>query len=228
MSDPTRTPTLSARSLTAALPGDSGDVVVLDDISLELAPGEIVDITGPSGSGKTTLLRALARLLPDARGELALNGRPADEMSAQEWRTHVALLPQKPAIVEGSIRDNLLVPWRFKVRAHAAAPDDSALAAALAEVGLSALSLDRDSARLSVGQQARVALLRVFLARPAVLLLDEPDAALDEASAEAVRSTVTRLATECGAVIRVRHRADDGLASRRLLLADGRLDEVPR
>ena len=66
----------------------------------------------------------------------------------------------------------------------------------------------------------------MLLARPQVLLLDEPDAALDDASAEAVRATVARFAADGGAVVRVRHRGDDGLASRRLLLADGGLIEV--
>jgi putative ABC transport system ATP-binding protein len=228
MTEGTRRPLLSARSLRAALPSEAGEVAVLDGISFDLASGEIVDITGPSGSGKTTLLRALARLLPSATGELTLRGMPACEIPPQQWRTEVALMPQKPVIVVGCIRDNLLVPWRFKLRAHEAAPDDAALSEALAEVALDDLALERDSARLSVGQQARVAMVRVMLTRPAVLLLDEPDAALDHASAEAVHAMVARFAERGGAVTRVRHRGDDGLAGRRLSLAGGRLTEVLR
>ena len=225
---PTQTPALSARALTASLPSDDGRALVLDDIALDVMPSEIVDIIGPSGSGKTTMLRALARLLPDQAGDLRLLGQQAREMTPQQWRCKVALLPQKPAIVAGSVRDNLLMPWRLKARADETPPDDAALGSALAEVALTDIDPDRDAARLSVGQQARVALLRVLLTSPDVLLLDEPDAALDDASADAVRAMIVLFAEKGGAVVRVRHRGDDGLAHRRFRLAAGVLGEVAR
>jgi putative ABC transport system ATP-binding protein len=213
---------LQAHDLVAVLAGDNGDVRVLDCVSLELSAGSITDVVGPSGSGKTTLLRALARLLPGATGLLALDGRPAEKILPQEWRAQVALLPQKPAIVPGDVLGNLVLPWTLKVRHASARPTQSELTAALSRVHLD-VALDRDAARLSVGQQARVALLRVLLTAPKVLLLDEPDAALDEASALAV-AEMTREFTEAGgAVCRVRHHRSDGLASRRLHLEHGRL-----
>jgi putative ABC transport system ATP-binding protein len=216
---------LSASALVAVLPGDSGDVRVLDGVSIALAPGEIIDIVGPSGSGKTTLLRALARLLPDATGALALDGISAETVSASKWRAAVALLPQKPAIVGGTVRDNLLLPWTLKVRRGVPQPDTTALEAAVDSVRLD-VALDRDASRLSVGQSARVALLRVLLTRPRVLLLDEPDAALDEASAAAVGELTVRFAAEGGGVVRVRHHVADGLATRRLHLEGGTLADA--
>ena len=157
---------LSARSLTASLPGDVGPVKVLQSVSLDVAEGELIDVVGPSGSGKSTLLRALARLLPQMGGELSLQGRDAKQFTPQQWRGQVALLPQKPAIVPGSVRDNLLLPWTLKTRSHDKPPTDDALVSALADVALADIDLDRDAARLSVGQQARVALLRVLLTNP--------------------------------------------------------------
>lgn len=222
---------LEAHELTCVLPGDAGDVRILDGASLAVAPGAIVDVTGPSGAGKTTLLRALARLLPGATGSLSLDGTPAEKIAPAIWRASVALLPQKPAIVAGSVRDNLLLPWALKVRratgssAHAAPPADAALAAALARVHLD-VALDRDAARLSVGQAARVALLRVLLTTPRVLLLDEPDAALDDASSAAVGEMTREFAETGGGVVRVRHQRADALASERLLLEGGRLVAV--
>jgi len=213
---------LEATDLVVVLPGDAGDVRVLDGVSLELAAGSITDIVGPSGAGKTTLLRALARLLPGATGALALDSVPAAQVAPSRWRASVALLPQKPAIVDGSVRDNLLLPWTLKIRHGAAAPTVGELEAAMARVGLD-VAIDRDAARLSVGQQARVALLRVLLTAPRVLLLDEPDAALDTASAEAVAAMTREFAEAGGAVARVRHQRSDALASRRLLLAGGTL-----
>jgi putative ABC transport system ATP-binding protein len=214
---------LSARDLRAELRSDDGARRVLDGVSIDISAGEIVDVTGPSGSGKTTLLRALARLLPDVTGSLSLDAVPADEISPQRWRSLVALLPQKPAIVEGDVRANLLLPWTLKIRHAEVRPTDSVLDAALERVGLSDISLDREAARLSVGQAARVALLRVLLTTPRVLLLDEPDAALDDASAAAVGRYAAEHAEAGGAVIRVRHRGSDGLATKRFVLADGHL-----
>ncbi len=218
---------LSAQGITFR---SAEGVLLLDGVGIELAAGEVADVTGPSGSGKTTLLRALARLLPAATGRLVLAGEDSSAIPAQAWRARVALLPQTPAIRPGTVRENLLLPWRLKVHAaegSASAPDDRALLSALDSVGLAAdIGLDRDAARLSVGQAARVALLRVMLTAPEVLLLDEPDAALDEESATLVATATAEAAARGAAVLRVRHRGSDGRAGRRLRLAGGTLAEV--
>ncbi len=214
---------LEARDLRVALPGDSGPIAVLDGVALSLAAGEVVDVIGPSGSGKSTLLRALARLLPGATGTMLLDGRPAEAIEAHEWRSRIALLPQKAAIVPGTVRDNLVLPWHLKVRAHTTAPSDPQLRAALDRVNLTDIDLGRDADRLSVGQAARIALTRVVLTAPEVLLLDEPDANLDEASAEQVRAMTAAFAEQGGAVVRVRHQRSDELATRRFRLEGGRL-----
>lgn len=207
--------------MTAVLPGETGPVRVLDGVSLAVASGEIVDIVGPSGSGKTTLLRALARLLPGSTGDLILDSVPAEKIAPALWRSRVALQPQKPTMADGDVRANLLVPWTLKVRHGQPRPDDAMLSAALASVGLGDIGLGRDAARLSVGQIARVALLRVTLTRPDVLLLDEPDAALDDESTRSVTELTRRFAEKGGAIVRVRHHLSDGLASRRLRLQAG-------
>lgn len=217
---------LLAEKLVYDVPGDSGPVRVLDGVNLALDAGELVDVVGPSGSGKTTLLRALARLLPGVRGTLVFAGAPAHEVLPAEWRRHVTLLPQRASMRCGSVRDNLLLPWSFKIRAEEKPPRDSYLRDALDEVGLDDVSLDRDAAKLSVGQAARIALLRVVLATPDVLLLDEPDANLDDASAEQVRATTGRFVEAGGSVVRVRHSRTDALTSRRYRLERGHLSEV--
>ena len=118
---------LDARDLVAVLQGDSGDVRVLDGVSLSLAENTVTDVVGPSGSGKTTLLRALARLLPAVSGQLELDGVSSESILGPTWRAAVALLPQKPAIIDGTVRDNLRLPWTLKVRHGHHAPDDAAL-----------------------------------------------------------------------------------------------------
>jgi putative ABC transport system ATP-binding protein len=217
---------LSAEGLTFTSHADPGPHVVLDRVSLTLDVGEIVDVRGPSGAGKTTLLRALARLLPDVTGALTLAGRPATDYEPAEWRSRVTLLPQTAAMQPGTVRDNLLMPWRLKVRSAESSPPDGVLEQALHDVGLAEIALGRDASRLSVGQAARVALLRAVLTGPDVLLLDEPDANLDDESTAQVSAMTERYAADGGAVLRVRHQRGDVMAQRTLRLASGHLTEV--
>jgi putative ABC transport system ATP-binding protein len=217
---------LSARALTVGRRADAGIVRVLDGIDLSVAPGALVDVVGPSGSGKTTLLLALARLLPGVEGALELDGETAASIDPRVWRLRVAYLPQRSALLPGTVAWNLALPWRLKVRAGAQAPDDAALRAALDRVHLSDVALDRDVERLSEGQAARIALLRTVLTAPRVLLLDEPDAALDAESAAEVGRLTREFVDAGGAVLRVRHHVADGLATRRVHLAGGKLTEV--
>lgn len=214
---------LEARDLTVELAADARIVRVLDGVSLTLRPGDFVDVTGPSGAGKTTLLRALAHLLPNRSGGLWLKGKPSEEFDPAEWRMAVAMLPQRPALLPGLVLQNLTAPWRLKVRHGATPPDSDTLRREMDRLALSDVALDRDVTRLSVGQQARVALLRLLLTQPVVLLLDEPDAALDPHSASAVSEALRAFAAGGGAILRVRHRESDGSAHTRLKLAGGAL-----
>lgn len=227
---------LEASHMTITRPGDTGPVAVVSDASLSLREGTLTDVVGPSGSGKTTLLLALARLLPGVRGELVLQGKPASQWSPQVWRTRVALLPQTSSMAPGSVADNLLLPYTLKVRHHAAPaappaggpvmPSTDQLRSALDRVGLADIALDRTSARLSVGQASRVALLRVLLTGPAVLLLDEPDAALDDESAAQVAAMTGEFVSGGGAVVRVRHLRSDAAADALYRLEGGVLTRV--
>ena len=217
---------LSARGLTySRLTGD-GTVDVFRGLDFALEAGELVDMSGPSGSGKTTLLLALARLLPGASARLSLDGEDASTNPGPRWRAEVAMLPQKPALAPGKVRDELLTPFGLKVHTGTVPPDDDALRVELDAVGLTDVELDRDGSRLSAGQVARVALVRLVLARPRVLLLDEPDAALDDDSAALVGSVVRRFVAEGGAAVRVRHLRVDAAADRRLRLCDGAIAAV--
>jgi len=108
------------------------------------------------------------------------------------------------------------------VRRQQTAPTDVQLAEGLEQLLVDA-ALERDASRLSVGQAARVALLRVLLAQPRVLLLDEPDAALDDASADAVAALTVQFVGSERAVVRVRHHRSDGIATARLHLEGGHL-----
>jgi putative ABC transport system ATP-binding protein len=217
---------LHARGLTVTRPGDAGPVPVLRGVDVDVAGGTLTDLSGPSGCGKTTLLLALARLLPGVAGELSLDGVPASQVDPRAWRTRVAYLPQRASLVAGAVGENLLAPWRLAVRRDLEPPSRGTLERALAGVGMEDVALDRDASRLSVGQYARVALLRVVLSGPEALLLDEPDASLDDESAAQVARMTREFVAGGGAVVRVRHARADAQADFRLRLHDGLLSEV--
>ena len=222
------TPAIAARGLTVRRRADAGMLLVLDAVDLEVLAGALVDVVGPSGAGKSTLLLALARLLPGASGDLSLDGEAAEAIDPRVWRLRVAYLPQRNALLPGTVAENLTLPWRLKVRAGSQPPEQNALREALDRVHLADVALDRDVERLSEGQAARIALLRTLLTGPRVLLLDEPDAALDAQSAAEVGKLTREFADGGGAVLRVRHHVADGLATRRLHLSGGHLTEVDR
>lgn len=183
----------------------------LDAVSFSLERGRIYDLTGPSGAGKSMLIRACAQMMAVEGGCLLLDGVASDAMAVQEWRRRVCLVPQHASLVAGTVRDNLLLPWTLKVNRSRPLPTDGELRALL-DAALLDVSLDRDGAKLSGGQAARVALLRVFAAKPEVLLLDEVDAALDDASAQAVGALTAEVVGQEATCLRIRHRSPDGRA----------------
>ena len=212
-----------AEHISLSYPRDGRTVPLLRDVSFELEAGAVYDLVGPSGAGKSTLLRACALMLARDAGELHLDGAPASSFRPSEWRRRVCLVPQQASLVAGTVRDNLRLPWTLKVNAGERPPADEALARMLALAELADVGLDRDVSQLSGGQAARVALLRSFATRPAVMLLDEVDAALDDESACAIGRLTRALVDERTTCLRIRHRAADGFASGSFALRDGRL-----
>lgn len=215
--------TFRAEHIAASYQRDGRAVQLFADASFELAAGNVYDLTGPSGAGKSTLLRVCARMLARDGGELYLDGVPSSSFEPVAWRRRVCLVPQQPALVGGTVRDNLVLPWTLKANAESMPPSDAELVRLLASAGLADVELARSAAQLSGGQLARVALLRAFATRPEVLLLDEVDAALDDESARAVGRLTRELVGEGTACLRIRHRAADGVACGTFELRGGAL-----
>ncbi|WP_165062119.1 ATP-binding cassette domain-containing protein [Adlercreutzia sp. ZJ154] len=215
-----------ARGLTVSYRRNGISFKPFDDISFELLEGQIVDLVGPSGSGKSSLLCACARLLPEASGTLALKGVDSSSFSAEEWRRHICYVPQKPTVIAGTVRDNLLLPWSFRVRRNDNPPNDKTLCLLMDEASLGDVSLDRDAAQLSGGELARVALLRAFATKPDVFLLDEVEAALDNDSARSVSNLTRKLIGNNTACLRIRHRPPDGVADKMFRLENGKIFQL--
>ena len=165
-----------------------GGQQVLRGLSAEIPPGT-TSVVGPSGAGKSTLLRLLNRLVDPDSGKVSYNGRPLAEADPLELRREVSLVPQLPALADGSVGDNI----EYAAELAGCEPDCSE---SLRLAGLDESFAERDSRRLSVGEQQRAMLARALAQHPKVLLLDEPTAALDEASRDAVEQTLAHLRRE--------------------------------
>ncbi len=169
-----------------------GERRIVDGITLVLGIG-VTTLEGPSGCGKSTLCRALAKLVPLTAGTLTL------DPPAPVYRRAVAYVPQHPAMFEGSVVANIRTGPGFAGETL----DDVTVADLLSRVGLGHLVDAPRAAMLSGGERLRLALARALANRPRVLLLDEPTAALDPASADALLALVASL--EATAILVVTH-----------------------
>src|SRR5215207_1449712 len=162
-----------------------GGKVVLSDVRARLPVGA-GSLLGPSGSGKSTLLRLLNRLADPDKGRVLYQGRDVREHDPLTLRREISLVPQLPALVDGTVHDNVAYGPRLAGRSFDAR-------SCLELAGLDPGFEDRDASKLSVGEQQRVMLARALALEPRVLLLDEPTSALDQAAREAVEGTLRRL-----------------------------------
>jgi putative ABC transport system ATP-binding protein len=161
---------------------------ILDSVGVGIPVGATA-IVGPSGAGKSTLLRLLNRLADPDRGEISYRERPLAEYDPLALRRQVSLVPQLPALQQGSVGSNLV---------YAAGLAGKRLDAGrcLRLAGLDSGFAGRDVTKLSVGEQQRAMLARALAQEPAVLLLDEPTSALDHAARDAIEATLTELRRE--------------------------------
>jgi ABC-type iron transport system FetAB ATPase subunit len=185
----------------------------LEPVDLDLEDGLCATLEGPSGAGKSLLLRAIADLDP-TEGEVLLDDVARASIPAPEWRRRVAYLPAVPGW------------WRLQAREHFA--DWSAASGLLARLGLEPAIGERPVSLLSTGERLRLALVRLLLTEPRVLLLDEPTGPLDSDGVAAVESLLSeRLAAGAAILIVTHDRAQaDRLAGPRYAMAGGRLSRA--
>jgi putative ABC transport system ATP-binding protein len=165
-----------------------GGRVVLDSASATIPAGATA-IVGPSGAGKSTLLRLLNRLADPERGEISYRGRPLNEYDPLALRREVALVPQLPSLLAGTVESNL----RY---AADLAGEELDAGRCLRLAGLGPEFAARDVGELSVGEQQRAMLARALAQAPKVLLLDEPTSALDHAARDAIEAALAELRRE--------------------------------
>ena len=149
---------------------------ILDIHALTIPKNKVTCVVGESGSGKTTLLRLFNKMISCTEGEIYYNNNAISTADSIELRREIVMLPQTPTIFTGTVRDNLLIGLKFSEKPSI---NDERLTEILKMVHLNK-SLEENAENLSGGEKQRLALGRVILMEPTVLLLDEPSSALDE------------------------------------------------
>jgi ATP-binding cassette subfamily C protein CydD len=197
---------------------------ILEGVSFELAPAERITLSGPSGCGKTSILAAILGFARPSSGRITLGG--LGRGAAAGAREGIAWLPQRPSLFHGTLADN--------IRLARASASDREVEEAAASAGVDefldrlpeglATRVGEGGRGLSVGQVQRVALARLFLLDPGLVLLDEPFAHLDETNAAAMATAIAAL-TEGRTTILVSHGNAWG-GGRRLVIARGRLEAL--
>ncbi len=211
--------------LSVDAPGRSQPV--LSDAALTLAPGERAALMGHSGIGKSTLIEAIARLRP-FRGDIRIDGLSLDAWDEAALRERVALIGQKPQLLAGSIADNIRLGRPDASDADVRAAASRACVLEFTDALPQGLDtpLGGRGHGLSGGQAQRVALARLFLRDPALILLDEPTAHLDEATQARVLDAILEFSAGRSLLLATHSPAVAARLGRTLRLADGKVEDA--
>ena len=220
---PAPTQSLSAEGVSVVPPGTQR--VVVQDLSFGLRAGQGLGIIGPSASGKSSLVRALVGVWPPARGKVRLDGAALDQWASADLGPHIGFLPQEVELFAGTVAENIA---RFDPDASSDAVIAAATAAGVHDLILRLSDgydtrIGESGAGLSAGQRQRVGLARALYGEPFLVVLDEPNANLDNEGENALTQAILGVRERGGICIVVAHRPS-ALASVDLILmmADGR------
>ncbi len=217
--------TIALRSLSFAYEAEQ---VVLRDINLEIAAGEVIALVGPSGAGKSTLFNLIPRFYDPDSGAILVDGCDIRQVTQASLREQIGIVPQETLLFGGSIRENILY-------GKLAASETELVAAARsanAHDFISQLPRGYDTVvgergiKLSGGQRQRVAIARALLKDPAILLLDEATSSLDSESEQLVQEALGRLMRNRTTLI-IAHRLSTVRVANRIAVLDaGRIIEL--
>lgn len=221
---------LTLRNVSLSYPDGDGQVTALADVSMRVAPGELLAVVGPSGSGKSSLLSASATLMTPDTGTVLIDDVDVTSLSAAQRTSlrasRIGIVFQQPNLVNSlTAQENLLVTDHFRGGSVAAARP--AAMELLHTVGL-ADKQHRRPHQLSGGERQRVNIARALTGHPSVLLVDEPTAALDHTRGRAIVDLITTVTRRFSiATVLVTHDTEYLSAADTVLrMRDGRLTET--
>jgi ABC-type bacteriocin/lantibiotic exporter with double-glycine peptidase domain len=200
-------------------------IIALDDVSVCINPKRITAIVGQSGAGKTTLALLLLGLIDPDAGQVIVDDRPIGQYQREALWRHIGFVPQEPVLFHASAHENILLGRQITEAEVVDATTSVALQERLRDADLGGdADLGETGFRLSSGERQRLALARAIVARPAVLLLDEPTANLDASTEAIVRTMIADQKAAGRTVVVITHSpAMLTLADDVILLHKGRL-----
>jgi ATP-binding cassette subfamily B protein len=197
------------------------ETAALDDVSLEVRPGQTVALVGPSGAGKSTMFQLLLRFYDPASGQVRIDGLSVRELKPEELRAQIGFVPQETVLFGASARENI----RYGRPNASDAEIEAAARAAAADEFIRALPQGYDTflgergTRLSGGQRQRIAIARAILKNPPILLLDEATSALDAESERLVQEALDPLMRGRTTLV-IAHRLATVLKADRIVVLD--------
>ncbi|MBL0298040.1 MAG: type I secretion system permease/ATPase [Betaproteobacteria bacterium] len=213
---------LTAEMLVAAAPGSS--VPILKGVQFAALPGEMLAIIGPSAAGKTTLARLLVGLWPAQQGKVRLDGVDVHTWDKEELGPHVGYLPQGIELFDGTVAENIARFGSVDMEAVRLAAADAGVLETIESLPQGfETRIGEDGAVLSGGQRQRLALARAVYGRPQLLVLDEPNASLDEAGEKALLEMLLACKSRRATLVVITHRTTLMPAADKLMvMADGK------
>jgi subfamily B ATP-binding cassette protein MsbA len=215
------------RHVSFSYPTEDGHEQVLEDISLDTQPGEIVAVVGPSGAGKTTLVTMIPRFYDPVKGSIVIDGYDLRDVQLASLRSQIGTVPQETLLFSGTIKENLLYGKLDATDSELV----EAAQAANADAFIRALPHGYDTpvgdrgVKLSGGQRQRIAIARALLKNPGILILDEATSALDSESEELVQEAMERLMQNRTTFIIAHRLSTVQVAHRIVVLERGRIIE---
>jgi len=213
------------RDVTFKYDPDGKDTI--DRVNLEMGKGKFTVLAGYSGAGKSTIINLVLKFIDPAAGKITYGGNDLDSISAGEWRQMISLIPQKPYIFHGSIKDNIDIGRNHDIRQVAAAAKSAYIHDFISGLprGYDTV-IGEQGTDLSGGQVQRIAIARAFLKDSPLLILDEPTSNLDPTAEDLIFKAMRKLVKD-KTVIGIAHKLKTLQSAETIYVIDnGRVEEL--
>lgn len=202
--------------------------LVLNNINLEIKPGENIGVVGKTGSGKSTMISLLQKFYPVTDGEILIDGQPLNSIAARDWRSKIGIIQQDPFIFRGTVASNIALNTTAAPRERL---EQAALLSHCADIfsrrkdGIDSL-VEEKGANLSAGEKQLIAFARIFAFEPSILILDEATANIDSQTESLIQNAIKKVSQSRTCIIIAHRLSTLHFCDRIVVLDDHKIAEV--